>query len=225
MLKIISYIGNKIVQGIDWLITKANQLIIQLDFWCKKYIRHQKYISEIESITLDYQFEQVDINLINEVKKVLTFLAPDGIITKLKFMTIEQRVEYVSNILVPHIADIMGISYKKLVWIDNDSICGFYNYEDGFIALNPVYLATNDEKLLTIFVNTIIHECKHGRQFLAINGVELGYSKDLINKWKRNFEDYISPKESDEGYLKQPLEIDAFYFANQIIPDNKLFTK
>ena len=74
-----------------------------------------------------------------------------------------------------------------------------------------------------MLLNTIIHECKHARQWAAVDGVDFGYSRELIEKWKRNFEDYISCRESDEGYAKQPVEFDASMFANTIYDENRIF--
>ena len=48
-----------------------------------------------------------------------------------------------------------------------------------------------------------------------------GYSEGLIAVWKRNFQDYIAPEESDEGYVKQPVEWDASSFAESVYSTDK----
>ena len=117
----------------------------------------------------------------------------------------------------------MSVTYDKLEWIEDDRLCGFYNHSNKVIALNMVYISQDSEKLLTVLLNTILHECKHARQWAAVEGADFGYSQQQINEWKRNFDNYISPKESDEGYFKQPVEGDARGFANSIIDENMIF--
>jgi len=54
-------------------------------------------------------------------------------------------------------------------------------------------------------------------QYDAVSGRNThGYSQDLIEKWRENYQDYIQPKESDEGYVKQPVEWDASCFAESV---------
>lgn len=85
------------------------------------------------------------------------------------------------------------------------------------IALNELYLASDNDYILRVFINTIIHECKHARQWDAVAGRNThGYSDELILKWRINFQDYIAPEESDEGYVKQPVEWDASSFAENV---------
>lgn len=218
-------IGGKIKNAYERLKDKAITISNRLYLWIT---RHSRYRAEVERSSIVYTPETADVELADQLRRVLDEMAPEsGIVNKLKQMSLEERFEFVEKELLPKIAETMDVSYEQFCWVVEDQLCGYYNHKQKRIALNPVFLAQkdekNDEKLLTIFVNTIIHECKHARQHAAINGKDYGYSERQIAIWKRNFKDYIRPKESDHGYSKQPVEHDASMFANSVIDENVVF--
>ena len=223
MAGLISRIVNKTKELFQRLISKARAIIDSINSWVRRIKRHREYLISVEESTPTYEPEMVDIELAEDLRNSLDKLAPGGLVSYMQKMTPEERVLFVEKNLLPLIASKMSISYDKLEWFEDDRLCGFYNHNNKVIALNMAYLAQNSEKLLTIILNTIIHECKHARQWAAVEGADFGYSQHQINEWKRNFDDYISPRESDEGYFKQPVEFDARGFADSVIDENVIF--
>ena len=69
-------------------------------------------------------------------------------------------------------------------------------------------------------LNTILHEARHAFQMKAIeypNSVSV--DADTISTWRDNFENYISPELDYEEYKKQPVEADAFAYADNMVQD------
>lgn len=223
MVRLIKRIATKAKEVYERVISIARAIVNSLNSWIMRIKRHKTYVGEIEESTNTYDPEIVDIKLAEELKKSLDDLYPGGIVTHMQKMTSEERVLFIERNILPLIAAKMSITYDHFEWFEDDRLCGFYNHSKKMIALNMSYVSNDSEKLLTILLNTIIHECKHARQWAAVEGADLGYSQQQINEWKRNFDDYISPIESDEGYFKQPVELDARGFANSIIDENVIF--
>ena len=205
------------------LISKARAILDSINSWVKRVRKHVGYIIDVEESTPTYEPEMVDIKLAEELKNSLDKLTPGGLVAYMQEMTPEERVRFIEKNILPLIASKMSVTYDKLEWFEDDRLCGFYNHNNKVIALNIALLTQDSEKLLAVLLNTIIHECKHARQWAAVEGADYGYSQRQIAEWKRNFDDYISTKESDEGYFKQPVEFDARGFANSVINENVIF--
>lgn len=224
MSGIINKIKTKTKEAFEWLVSKAKAIFSRVETWIKRVRRHQSYIDEVLESTPIYTPEAPDIKLSEEIKARLNELVPTDMVEYLEHLSPEERGQFIEQRLLPEIASIMGIEYEEFEWFQAErGLCGFYNHSQKKIALNAIYLYSDSNKMLTMLLNTIIHECKHARQWAAVDGVDYGYSREQIEKWKRNFEDYISCRESDEGYAKQPVEFDASMFANTIYDENRIF--
>lgn len=206
------------------LASVAHSIISNIESWIARIRKHQDYLEGVLASTPTYNPTEVDLKIVEELRRSMSAMAPEGIVSYLSGMHIEERLHFIEENLLPTIATSMGISYCKVVWMETDErLCGYYCHGNREIALNAAYLVTDNPTLLTILVNTIVHECRHARQWAAVEGKDLGYSKQTIEEWKRNFADYISSDESDEGYVKQPVEYDAAMFANSVINENEIF--
>lgn len=206
------------------LASVAHSIISNIESWIARIRKHQDYLEGVLASTPTYNPTEADLKIIKELRRSMSIMAPEGIVSFLSEMPVEERARFIEETLLPVIANSMEISYSQIVWMETDKrLCGYYCHRNREITLNATYLVTNDPKLLTILVNTIVHECRHARQWAAVEGKDLGYSKQTIEEWKRNFADYISPDESDEGYVKQPVEHDAIMFANSVINENEIF--
>ena len=220
MSSFLQTIKTKTKEVFEWLTYQAKSILEQFETW----VRRIRYIDQVVNSSPSYHPEAVDIKLCADMKDSLAQLAPMDIVSYLESQTPEERGQFIEQKLLPKIAQLMGISYDELDWFHAEkAYCGFYQHEERKIAINMTYLYSDNRKLLTILVNTIVHECKHARQLAAIDGVDYGYSKGLIEEWRKNYNDYISSDENDEAYAKQPIEFDASMFANSIIDENIIF--
>lgn len=229
MAKIIETIKEKINQGIEWLKAKAKAISDTIQGWVDRYKkyrealkRHQEYIDAVLDGDIEYHPETVDIQLRDRLKQVIESLEDGKLAEHIKSLSFEDRKSYFENILLPKIASEMGVSPSFIGWFRDESTVGFYSETHQGIALNELYLASDNEYVLNFIINTVIHECKHAMQWDAVSGRNAhGYSEQQISTWKRNFEDYIEPRESDEGYVKQPVEWDASSFAESVYSTDK----
>lgn len=229
MASILEQINQKAAQAYRWLKSKAKALGDIIGGWVnryKKYLeevkRHQEYVAEVLDSKLEYTPEAVDVELAQRLKQKLGEIEGGKILEHIKTLDLQQRMEYFEKVLFPLIANEMGVQTQFLGWFQDNSTAGFYSENLRGIKFNALFLATDDDYILVMMINTIIHECKHAMQHDAISGRNThGYSLELIEQWRRNFQDYIQPVESDEGYTKQPVEWDASGFAESVYPTDK----
>lgn len=226
---LINTIGNKIRNGYLWLKEKISAIAENIQKWVNRYNaqreaikRHHEYINEILDSEMAYEPEAIDINLRNRLKKILGNMESGNIEDHLISLPFEKRKEYFEQVLLPLVAKEMNIKFNFLGWFQSECTAGFYNEEKTGIALNEIFLACDNKYILGEMINTVIHECKHAMQWDAISGRNThGYSLELIEKWKINTFDYITPEENDEAYVKQPIEWDASSFAESVYCTDK----
>lgn len=218
---------DKTTSAFERLVSGIHSFICSLNEWIERINRHGTYITAIEESTPVYVPEVVDIKLAEELKHGFDELACGELVAHMQKMTPQERATFIEQTFLPLVASKMAVSYDEFEWFEQEEVrtCGYYNHSEQKIALNKAFIASDDNRVITILLNTVIHECKHARQWAAVEGADLGYSQQLLDEWKQNFEDYISPKESDEGYIKQPVEFDAAGFANSIIDERVIFEK
>lgn len=229
MGNLIQKIGSKIRQGYEWLKSKVKTIADNIQEWYVRYQayrirlkRHREYLDSVLDSSLEYTPEAPDVELQKKLKEFLDSMEGGRLFEHIKKMSFEERKEYFEKVLLPAICKEMDVSPSFLGWIQDPSTAGFYNEEHQGIALNELFLASENDYVLRFIINTIVHECKHAMQWDAVSGRNThGYSEELIALWKRNFEDYITPEESDEGYVKQPVEWDASSFAESVYPTDK----
>lgn len=68
-------------------------------------------------------------------------------------------------------------------------------------------------------VDTIVHEGRHAYQHCAVQTPGFVADEKLVARWAENFKagNYIRPNDDWEGYRKQPVEADAWDYAERII--------
>lgn len=226
---LIQTLGNKVRQGYEWLKSKAKSICEKIQAWYERYKQyrarlkqHGEYLDSVLDSSLEYLPEQVDIDLRERLTEILGSLEGGHLFEHIKSLPFEKRKEYFEKMLLPLICKEMNVFPDFLGWFQDDKTIGYYREADHGIALNELFLTTDNDYVLRMIINTVIHECKHAMQWDAVSGRNThGYSQQLIDIWKRNFIDYISPEESDEGYVKQPVEWDASSFAESVYPTDK----
>lgn len=229
MGNLIQTVGHKIRQGYEWLKSKAKAVSDKIQEWYNRYKayrarlkRHREYLDSVLDSSLDYIPEQPDIELQRKLKDALDSMEDGHLFEHIKSLPFEERKKYFEEVLLPSVCKEMNITPKFLGWFQHTSTAGYYNEEHQGIAINELFLASDNDYVLRVMINTIVHECKHAMQWDAASGRNKhGYSDALIAEWKRNFDDYISPEESDEGYVKQPVEWDASSFAEAVFSTDK----
>ncbi len=188
----------------------------------KMWWDHKKYIKKINKTKYEYNPEPIDITLAQDLTNDLASL---DAVRELSSGTINERVDFVENTLVPTIFARMDIdSNVSFNWYTkNDGNLGYYNESEQSLNINTSVLQNTDSRLVLILINTIVHECKHARQWDELSGRKNhGYSEETKEQWLENMYNYISSDESDEGYMKQPVELDAWEFADRVISDGLL---
>ena len=67
-------------------------------------------------------------------------------------------------------------------------------------------------------LNTILHESRHAFQNKCIiNPDSVTVKNNIIDVWKDNFDNYISPIFDFEAYENQEIEKDANYYADSVM--------
>lgn len=127
---------------------------------------------------------------------------------------LESRCDIVSN-FYEGLKGEMGIDAELVFENKPPQNLGGYNPATNRIELNSKYLENPDcENLL----NTLIHESRHAFQKKCIEAPDSVTVKDnIIDVWKDNFNNYISPEFDFEAYENQEIEKDANYYADSVM--------
>lgn len=109
----------------------------------------------------------------------------------------------------------MGIDAELSFVSKSPNDLGGYNPRTNCIELNSNYLEKSDcEDLL----NTILHESRHAFQGKCIKSPDsVTVKNNVIDVWKDNFQNYISPCHDFEAYENQEIEKDANYYADSVM--------
>lgn len=109
----------------------------------------------------------------------------------------------------------MGIDAELSLVSKSPNDLGGYNPRTNCIELNSNYLEKSDcEDLL----NTILHESRHAFQGKCIKSPDsVTVKNNVIDVWKDNFQNYISPCHDFEAYENQEIEKDANYYADSVM--------
>ena len=127
---------------------------------------------------------------------------------------IEGRCEIVSS-FYDDIKQQMGINAELDFVYKPECDLGCYNPSTNRIELNARCLENHD---CSDLLNTVLHESRHAFQNKCIETPESVTVKDnIIDVWKDNFNNYISPADDFEAYENQEIEKDANYFADNVM--------
>lgn len=114
-----------------------------------------------------------------------------------------------------------GIQNREPVAIQAEpmepGVFGGFNPNTRGIQLNEAYL-TGDDVPPSEHLNTIVHEGRHAFQAAAIQDPALVTDPAVVADWAENDKKYLSPDlVGQEMYEAQPLEQDAFDYANRVV--------
>lgn len=100
-----------------------------------------------------------------------------------------------------------------------ESLCGYYQSSDNKVYLNVNSLTNRSREEV---MNTIVHEMRHAYQYQVINDPgSYIVSEETARAWEQNWSDenyitYDPALDNYDDYYNQPLEADAFGFADSI---------
>lgn len=177
------------------------------------------YIRQIENFESTYCPEVPDQELALRVRQYLKEKFPNGIEERLFqmsvdelpdfFMEIEKDAEVIMDVTTEEVVIIYPKTEEEIMKYG----CGFYNIENNLLCINGAFLYSGNIDLIKEQIFTIFHELKHARQYAAVERKkDYGYSEELMQTWEQNMKNYITYRENDEAYRKQPLEMDTFGF-------------
>lgn len=113
------------------------------------------------------------------------------------------------------VKEVMGINAELNFVPMSGKTLGSFNPATNCIELNIGHLETPDCKDL---LNTVLHESRHAFQYRAIeHPASVSVNPELIDIWKNNFNHYITSGLDYEAYYNQPVEADAYAFADDIL--------
>lgn len=124
--------------------------------------------------------------------------------------SIAERKELIQN-LHTRFCDTFGTNSR--LNFEPMSLCdmGYHDSGTNVVAINDMLLENEDPKEI---IMTDLHEIYHDFQDKAVKmPFSVDVDESIINIWKENFENYISPEFDYEAYSKQPIEVDANDFA------------
>lgn len=194
----------------------------RVEVWRERRRYHERvreYMEQVLQQDAQYQPEPPDVEAALRSKAYLDDIFPNGISEKVSQMTDDELLELFKDI-EKNAESILGVSVDNVDFYTSDdfpvsSYFGYYSHESNSLHINAAYILSGKPELIQEQIYTIFHELKHARQWAAVlDGVDYGYSDELLRSWAENMQTYIPPYESDEAYRKQPLELDTFGFES-----------
>lgn len=133
----------------------------------------------------------------------------------------EQKSE-ITNEYANAIVDGLNIDFEGVVFEEMDEYTfGYTQREDGYIHLNENML---DGYGPYDVVDTVAHELRHQLQMEAIDDPEkFGIDGLIVSAWEYGECTYFLENYDFEYYMKNPMEVDARYFADSMV-DALLYT-
>ena len=202
-----------------------DKVIEQFNKWYSRYkyfVEKETYIDDVKQRESTYSANQQDQELANECQHYLDVVLPNGLTGVLEPMSDQERLDFVKN-LVNELSNLMSVNISRVDYFSPTSLqeagtMGVFLSDENTIYLNAMFLINLEEpKFTENMVRTILHELKHARQYAAIeDNTVFGYSQEILEVWRYNLAYYIRPEQCDEAYRKQPVEADAYGWANLI---------
>lgn len=163
-----------------------------------------------------------DLSPINEVEmrqgciSIVNQFHDEGLFEEYATTGLEGRM-HIADLFFKRISNMMGIDTEFNFVPLPYSTEGGYNPSTKTIDLSMKSLENPD---CTSLLNTILHELRHAFQHRAILYPEsVSTDKIQIDAWRFNFDNYISPSLDYEAYRNQPIEADAFDYADKLVPE------
>ena len=173
-------------------------------------ISHKREETEIEFYNDLYG--TVDNNALASLQRLSSYFLQDC----WNGLSIDERQDAL-NTLAIDAGNAYRSEIKGVIFFDADpSSRGYYN-GDGYLYINSDCLTDNSNRLDAI--DTIYHEGRHAFQHAAIMEPSThGITTEQAAIWEENFNHYLSSsKFGYERYYNQPVENDAFSYAEYII--------
>ncbi len=212
-LEVCQDVAEAVVDGIQWVRDKIEE-------WTPK---------EPPADPIMNDAKDADTPLIVPVGDKINEKFPNGIRETAINTKADTRVKEIAE-LVPTLATTMGIeNVPEVVFFtpEDDELkymnYGAYNWRENKLKINAAMIVGETPELFEEQVYTVAHELIHARQVAAVidwaNGKSVdkyGYTTEYVEILADNFLNYITYSEDPEGYCKQPLEAEAFWFESQI---------
>lgn len=181
------------------------------------------FTSEIHNIISPLLEEQQDLSYINEGDmkhgciSIVEQFKEMGMFEEYADSGLEDRMRIATS-FYNEVSKTMGIDTELSFVPMPYSMQGGYDPSTNSIELNINSLENPDCSSL---FNTILHESRHAFQHHSVlNPDSVSIDNNTIDIWRQNFENYISPWLDYEAYREQPVEADAFDFADNMVPEN-----
>lgn len=165
-----------------------------------------------------------DKALIEKCREVMKENFPEGIETKMKGMTVEEKMALFQK-LVMDLNPVFGVNITNIAFLSVDEIgngtLGYYDRDANSIRFNLDLLKIEDNpEIMRAMVDTIIHELRHALQHRAVTDTSFNYgTEDQRYLWTINFLSYIPAHVDFAYYQEQIVEADARLIAELSIKD------
>ncbi len=132
--------------------------------------------------------------------------------------TVEERKQILQDYM-DEVVKVYGLENVKpnIVWDPNATYeegrikWGYYSHGKHTVTLNEQALSDSKGSWDSYdLLETVSHELRHAYQHEAIDRpTDFEVTKETIDTWDNNFDNYIKPEDNHTKYLAQPVEVDA----------------
>ena len=208
--------------------------LLNYNHWEVRNISPKQFLMQANELGHSTPIESLKVNEVpqseSQLKEKCTDIVKtfynEGLNEKFWDSGLEGRCE-IAQSFYSEIKETMHISATMEFVPQNENSLGSYNPENNTISLNAKKYLYGDMPNVDDMINTIVHESRHAYQHEIVDNPErkTDISKDTIREWKDNFDNYISPYHDFEAYRNQPVEADAFDFADNVCADGRFHSQ
>lgn len=183
-----------------------------IDLWGTKQIMPEQVKAEMS---------ETDLEMIEKTKSVIRDNFGDSVLDTIANASNKERIDLMTD-FATSLAKEYGLDISVDITVSDAGNCGFYSWTDKKAVFNIALMMVDKDNEHFAYcvretIDTIVHELRHAVQDKAIH--EEGFwnvSEDKRVAWATNMQpgNYISASVDRRGYFTQPLERDAFTFAN-----------
>ncbi|MBR5535511.1 MAG: hypothetical protein IKU60_02555 [Clostridia bacterium] len=171
-----------------------------------------------------------DVEYIKETKRVIVeALGEDYIEGIMELKALEERIDKIKPLCeaLGELYELEDVTFELCYDEYNYKSCGKYSPKEKKILINTYFLAFDNSEIITDFIDTVLHECRHAVQMKMLLNYDKKdyrwYSGDkAVEGFAKNIrQGIITPKENIKAYREQATERDAYAMAALILAGDK----
>ncbi len=168
------------------------------------------------------KMSETDLEMIEKTKEVIKNSFGDSAVDTFANASNKERIDLMTD-FANALAKEYGLDIAIDITVSDASNCGFYNWNEKKAVFNIALMMMdkNNEHFAYCVretIDTVVHELRHAVQHKSIQEENFwNVDEERRIAWANNALNYINSFVDRRGYVSQPLEKDAYTFADMVM--------